>query len=129
VTVALSAEAVIGSLRCRRPKRDGYLPLRWYDFRMTAFRFGTLISTGYGIIDDPKIRSIPEELEAMTLTDEIAGELHAWAPELAESFASLAYLGSESAIKWITDSQWSSQLYALTRSDGHTTAASERVQL
>lgn len=59
----------------------------------------------------------------MTLTDQIAGELHAWAPELAESFASLAYLGPESAIKWLTDSQWSSQLYALTRSDGHTTAA------
>ena len=59
----------------------------------------------------------------MTRTDEIAAALHAWAPELAESFTSLAYLGSESSIKWLTDSQCSSQLDALIRADGHVIAA------
>jgi RNA:NAD 2'-phosphotransferase (TPT1/KptA family) len=59
----------------------------------------------------------------MTRTDEIAGALHAWAPELAESFASLAYLGSESSIRWLTDSAWSSELDALIRAGGHATAA------
>ena len=58
----------------------------------------------------------------MTRTDEIAGALHAWAPELAESFTSLAYLGSESSIKWLTNSPWSSELGALIHSDGYTTA-------
>lgn len=59
----------------------------------------------------------------MTQSDEIYGALHAWAPELAESFTSLAYLGSESSIKWLTDSQWTLQLGALIRAGGHATAA------
>ena len=59
----------------------------------------------------------------MTQADEIAIALHTWAPELAESFNSLAYLGSESSIKWLTDSEWSSMLDSLTRADGFATAA------
>jgi RNA:NAD 2'-phosphotransferase (TPT1/KptA family) len=59
----------------------------------------------------------------MTRTDEIADALHAWAPELAKSFTSLDYLGSEFSIKWFTNSQWSSQLEALVHSDGHIAAA------
>ena len=59
----------------------------------------------------------------MIRADEIAREMHAWAPELADSFNSLAYLGSESSIKWLTDSEWSSQLESLSRHDGHAIAA------
>lgn len=59
----------------------------------------------------------------MTRADKIANAMHAWAPELADSFYSLAYLGSESSIKWLTDSEWSSQLESLIRQDGHAIAA------
>ncbi|WP_255992043.1 aminoglycoside phosphotransferase family protein [Chitinolyticbacter albus] len=59
----------------------------------------------------------------MRRTDEIAGALHSWAPELAESFTSLAFLGSDSAIKWLTDSPWSLELGTLICPDGHSIAA------
>lgn len=58
----------------------------------------------------------------MAKTDEIAGALHTWAPELAESFTSLAYLGAESSIKWLTDSNWSPASAAIIHSGGHTIA-------
>jgi RNA:NAD 2'-phosphotransferase (TPT1/KptA family)/tetratricopeptide (TPR) repeat protein len=48
--------------------------------------------------------------------------LYEWTPELAESFASLAYLGPETVAKWLTDSPQSSQLEGLIYSDGHITA-------
>jgi len=59
----------------------------------------------------------------MTRADEIESAMHAWAPELADSFNSLAYLGSESSIKWLTNSEWSSQLESLIRQDGYAIAA------
>lgn len=55
--------------------------------------------------------------------DEIEREVHAWAPELADSLNRLAYLGSESAIKWLTDSENLSQLESLVRKDGQEIAA------
>lgn len=58
----------------------------------------------------------------MTQTDEISGVLHAWAPELGESFTSLAYLGSAPSIRWLTDSPWSSELRSLVDADGHASA-------
>jgi RNA:NAD 2'-phosphotransferase (TPT1/KptA family) len=62
-------------------------------------------------------------MSSMTRTNDIAGALNVWAPELAESFTALAYLGAESSIKWLTDSNCSSQLNEIVNSDGHTSAA------
>ncbi len=59
----------------------------------------------------------------MTRADEIESAMHAWAPELANSFNSLAYLGSEPSIKWLTESVCSRQLESLIRQDGHAIAA------
>ncbi|POZ63471.1 RNA 2'-phosphotransferase [Chromobacterium alticapitis] len=59
----------------------------------------------------------------MTQTDEIAGALHAWAPELGESFTSLAYLGSASSISWLTNSPLSSELDSIINADSHASAA------
>ncbi|RMC99894.1 hypothetical protein EAY64_06190 [Aquitalea palustris] len=59
----------------------------------------------------------------MARTDEISCALQVWTPELTESFHSLAYLGSEPSIKWLTESEWSSQLESLTHQDGHVIAA------
>jgi len=58
----------------------------------------------------------------MTQTDEIADALHTWAPELEESFTSLAYLGSESSISWLIDSPFSSELRSLTDADSYAVA-------
>ncbi len=58
----------------------------------------------------------------MARTDEIAGALHAWAPELADSFNSFSYLGSEPSIKWLTESEWSLQLESLVLQGGHAIA-------
>lgn len=59
----------------------------------------------------------------MALTDEITCELQAWAPELTAHFHSLAYLGSEASIKWLTESKWPLQLKSLTHQYGHEIAA------
>lgn len=58
----------------------------------------------------------------MTQVDEIASALHAWAPELAENFNTLAYLGSELSIEWLTKSDWSLELDLLIREAGQATA-------
>lgn len=59
----------------------------------------------------------------MTRADEIANALQAWAPELAESFNLLAYLGSEPSVNWLTESEWSSLFELLISRDGSATAA------
>jgi RNA:NAD 2'-phosphotransferase (TPT1/KptA family) len=59
----------------------------------------------------------------MTQDEQVASAVHAWAPELAESFNTLAYLGSETAIQWLTESSWSAQMYSLVQESGHATAA------
>lgn len=58
----------------------------------------------------------------MAQADEILGALDLWAPGLGESFTSLAYLGSASSIRWLTDSPWSSELRTLVDADGHASA-------
>lgn len=59
----------------------------------------------------------------MNQDEQITSAVHAWAPELAESLIALAYLGSETAIQWLTESTWSSQMDLLVQGDGHATAA------
>jgi len=49
--------------------------------------------------------------------------MNAWTPQLVDTFNSLAYLGSDLSVKWLTDSEWSSELEILVRRDGHATAA------
>jgi RNA:NAD 2'-phosphotransferase (TPT1/KptA family) len=58
----------------------------------------------------------------MTQDEQVASAVHAWAPELAESFNALAYLGSEMAIQWLTESSWSAQMDSLVQESGHATA-------
>ena len=55
----------------------------------------------------------------MKRTDEIEFAICSWAPELAGKLNSLAYLGSEHSIKWLTDSEWSSELESLICRDGY----------
>ncbi|MDI9854076.1 RNA 2'-phosphotransferase [Comamonas sp. 17RB] len=55
--------------------------------------------------------------------DEIEKEVNVWAPELADSLNKLAYLGSESSVKWLTDSEWAPKLKIIIRQDGYAIAA------
>jgi RNA:NAD 2'-phosphotransferase (TPT1/KptA family) len=59
----------------------------------------------------------------MNQDERVTSAVHAWAPELAESLNALAYLGSETAIQWLTESSWSSQMDLLAQGNGHATAA------
>lgn len=59
----------------------------------------------------------------MTPTDEVSNLLNAWAPNLGESFTTLAYLGSASSTKWLINSAFSSQLRLLMNPGSHATAA------
>jgi RNA:NAD 2'-phosphotransferase (TPT1/KptA family)/thiamine kinase-like enzyme len=59
----------------------------------------------------------------MTLSDEISNALSAWAPNLGENFTTLAYLGSASSTKWLSNSPLSSQLRLLIDPSSPTTAA------
>jgi hypothetical protein len=59
----------------------------------------------------------------MIQDEQVASAVHAWAPELAESFNALAYLGSDTAIQWLTESSWSAQMASLVQESGHATAA------
>ncbi|WP_458069010.1 RNA 2'-phosphotransferase [Rhodanobacter sp. BL-MT-08] len=59
----------------------------------------------------------------MTPTDEISSALNAWAPNLGESFTTLAYLGSAPSTSWFTNSPWLSKLRTLIDADGHAAAA------
>lgn len=59
----------------------------------------------------------------MTSTDESSDVLHAWAPDLGKIFISLAYLGSESSTRWISDSSYSSELRSLIDPGSHAIAA------
>ncbi|MCW5231951.1 RNA 2'-phosphotransferase [Verminephrobacter eiseniae] len=54
----------------------------------------------------------------MTKNEQVASAIHAWAPELAESFNALAYLGSETEIQWLTKSSWSAQMISLAQENG-----------
>lgn len=54
----------------------------------------------------------------MTCADDIQASIDTWAPLLAASFNTLGYGGSESSVRWLTDSEWSSQLTSLIRQDG-----------
>lgn len=59
----------------------------------------------------------------MALTDEISNALNAWAPNMGESFTALAYLGSASAVSWLNNSPWPSELRLLIDADGHAAAS------
>lgn len=59
----------------------------------------------------------------MTKTETIANKLQLWAPELAESFNFLGYLGSEPSVNWLTESEWSSEFELLISQQGRVTAA------
>lgn len=58
----------------------------------------------------------------MTRNEQLANAIHAWAPELAESFNALAYLGSETAIHWLIESPWSAEMDSLAQDSGHAIA-------
>jgi len=64
-----------------------------------------------------------ESSPEMKRADELEFALRSWAPELAESFSSLAYLGSDSSLNWLTESEWFSQFESLVGREGHTAAA------
>lgn len=59
----------------------------------------------------------------MTRDEQVASAVHAWAHELAERLNAMAYLGSETAIQWLTESSWSAQMESLVKESGHATAA------
>lgn len=72
----------------------------------------------------------------MKKNDEISNTLYAWAPELTDNFNSLAYLGSETSIKWLTESDRATQLEYLINKSGYDIAVEiwrkvlkERIQL
>jgi RNA:NAD 2'-phosphotransferase (TPT1/KptA family) len=58
----------------------------------------------------------------MTTDEQVAGAVGAWAPELAESFNAMEYLGSETAIQWLTESDWSAEFDLLVQDSGYPSA-------
>lgn len=59
----------------------------------------------------------------MTKSAEITSKINAWTPELEDKLNSTGYLGSETSVKWITESEWMPQLELLILQDGHSIAA------
>lgn len=59
----------------------------------------------------------------MQKTEEIIENLYSWAPELVESLTSLAFLGSKSSVRWLTESPNKQNLDKLFHVDGHIVAA------
>lgn len=55
----------------------------------------------------------------MTKNQQVADAIHTWAPELAESFHALAYLGSDASIHWLSESAWQAQMGALVQESGY----------